>query len=122
MFVKKRRKKTVHPIAEKLLLVAIETPWLLLTEGWVAAAGATPEGLHLQSSLAATEPEVSFVPPSTEDKSWVEDSKGNDSDADHGGFEDHVGDFLVGNVAAESLRQLGNTVDGSDEDGNNGSC
>lgn len=44
----------------------------------------------------------------------MRDDEGNAGDGDHGGFEDHVGDFVVGELAVETLLEFGDAEDGAD--------
>ena len=81
--------------------------------------------LHLGIAGLAIETEVGFAPSAAEDKTGMHGSESDSRDGDHGGFENHEGDFHVGDGAVETLGELGNTVDGSDEDcegGNAESC
>lgn len=65
-------------------------------------------------ALASWNPEVA------EDTAGVEESHGSDGEDDHGTLEDHEGDFVVGKLAVETVPELGDTVDASDEDENCG--
>lgn len=64
--------------------------------------------------------DVGLAPPVAEDKGRVADSQGEGGDEDDRGLEDHERDFVLGDGAAEALGELGDTVDGTDEDGEAG--
>ena len=70
--------------------------------------------------VAALELEVRVCPMTRKRNSRMEDRQGEHGNHDHGTFEDHKGDFLVGERAVEALAEFRNTVDRTDKDGEGG--
>jgi hypothetical protein len=59
-------------------------------------------------------------PEGTKDGAGVKRGHGGNGGDDHRTLEDHEGGLVVGEVAAEAVPELGNTVEASDEDENSG--
>ena len=70
--------------------------------------------------VAALELEVCLRPMTCKRNSRMEGRQREHGNDDHGTFEDHEGDFLVGEGAVETLAEFRDTVDGTDEDGKGG--
>ena len=89
---------------------------------------AVPSNIHVRASsadillrrIAALELEVCVCPVTCKRNSRMEDRQGEHGNHDHGTFEDHKGDFLVGEGAVEALAEFRNTVDRTDENGEGG--
>ena len=60
------------------------------------------------------------MPLPAENECRVKDRQGNRRDDDHGALEDHERNLFVCDGPREALRELGDTVDGSDENGEGG--
>ena len=69
---------------------------------------------------AVSELEGRLCPAALEGESGVEDGQGGGGADDHDTFKDHEEDLVVGESATEALLEFGATVDGTDENGEDG--